>query len=392
MTRTKVKSSVPFFLYREENRDRVKKELGEDAAPSLIDQTLQDRWDNLTQLERDVYIRKHKEEKEERNSRKSATEKTLPDDPFKPTPFKDGANSQSFEYQTITAMPQYQDYSFERLRYEDYLKNNGPPKKLAEDQQISLASSFVKFVSEKESSSTQPTNSTKLDDLALDIGSLLTGTFEKELADVTLVANDDTNLPCHKLILFCRSPFFKKVFTSNPDTKFIKMATIKSDILQLILKWMYTGTVDPSETAQFFFDLFEGAAILQLKQLMHFSLNKLSNNTNKTLEYANTLLAWGENMKRIINSETATVEISRDGIEYSTVTISQGVLDSELATVVSNLIASPVSIFKSYIATVKDIPQTISLDDNFVELVVFPGFDKTPRKENSHSLKIVDCK
>ena len=67
---------------------------------------------------------------------------------------------------------------------------------------------------------------------------------EKELCDVTLVSDDEVQVPAHKLILSASSSFFKSIFKNNthPHT-LIYLSGVDSTNLEFLLDYIYQGEV-----------------------------------------------------------------------------------------------------------------------------------------------------
>ena len=67
---------------------------------------------------------------------------------------------------------------------------------------------------------------------------------EKELCDVTLVSDDEVQVPAHKLILSASSSFFKSIFKNNthPHT-LIYLSGVDSTSLEFLMDYIYQGEV-----------------------------------------------------------------------------------------------------------------------------------------------------
>jgi hypothetical protein len=88
----------------------------------------------------------------------------------------------------------------------------------------------------------------------------------RALSDVTLVC-EDTEFPCHKVLLACRSEFFKALFTENikeVSENRVAIRGVRPDILELILKFIYTDRIDSSDIS---WDLFEAATTYGVARL-----------------------------------------------------------------------------------------------------------------------------
>ena len=67
---------------------------------------------------------------------------------------------------------------------------------------------------------------------------------EEDLFDITLVSDDEIQLPAHKLVLSACSGFFKGIIKKNPHTKpLIYLCGVDSQNLGFILDYIYQGEV-----------------------------------------------------------------------------------------------------------------------------------------------------
>ena len=67
---------------------------------------------------------------------------------------------------------------------------------------------------------------------------------EKEYFDVTLVADDQTKISAHKLVLSACSDFFKSILSKNPHSHpLLYLSGVTSANLNLILDYIYQGEV-----------------------------------------------------------------------------------------------------------------------------------------------------
>ena len=67
---------------------------------------------------------------------------------------------------------------------------------------------------------------------------------EEDLYDVTLVSDDHTQIPAHKLVLSASSPYFKHILTQNKNSHpLLCLEGIRGQELQYILDYIYQGEV-----------------------------------------------------------------------------------------------------------------------------------------------------
>lgn len=70
------------------------------------------------------------------------------------------------------------------------------------------------------------------------------------MCDVILLADDGVQIPAHKVILSSSSTFFHLLFTANfkeKNEKIISIKEIDSDILETIIRYIYTSKLDITE-------------------------------------------------------------------------------------------------------------------------------------------------
>ena len=68
---------------------------------------------------------------------------------------------------------------------------------------------------------------------------------DKNLVDVTLVANDQVRIPAHKIVLASCSPFFSNLVFSMPTANpFLYLSNVSSTYLNLMLDYIYTGETE----------------------------------------------------------------------------------------------------------------------------------------------------
>ena len=91
-------------------------------------------------------------------------------------------------------------------------------------------------------------------------------------SDVTLATDDDKQIKSHKMILSACSPFFQKILLANPHQHpLIYLKGVKSESLQLILRFMYLGETKVAEAElQSFLDAAEELKVLGLSDSSQF--------------------------------------------------------------------------------------------------------------------------
>ena len=68
---------------------------------------------------------------------------------------------------------------------------------------------------------------------------------DTEIADVTLVTEDEKQVRAHKVALSSSSPFFRNIFVKNPHpNSVIVLPGILHSDLMAILRYIYTGEVE----------------------------------------------------------------------------------------------------------------------------------------------------
>jgi hypothetical protein len=221
---------------------------------------------------------------------------------FRITYEKDPYNHTNWEYQSVTKMPEYQSYSFEQLRWENYIdakkfdredsekdekdqnRENGNPQ--AKTKFSPAPPSFQLFGGDAKVS----TNTIALapnvhvNSLSRDLGNLLSfsdindyTSTARFTSDVILKGKDNKEFYAHKLILACRSPHLHyllyningeqnvsdgteenvvndRLIISQKDNKMVLNFTQHDgEIVEMLLRWIYTGqlfeqnvTIDPS--------------------------------------------------------------------------------------------------------------------------------------------------
>ena len=66
---------------------------------------------------------------------------------------------------------------------------------------------------------------------------------EKDFFDVTLVSDDEIQIPAHKLVLSACSGFFKSIFKTNAHSHpLLYLSGVTSSNLNFILDYIYQGT------------------------------------------------------------------------------------------------------------------------------------------------------
>ena len=68
---------------------------------------------------------------------------------------------------------------------------------------------------------------------------------QTDFSDVTLVTNDNRNIPAHKLILSSGSTFFRGLFAGDPGHPhhLLYLRGVGPGVLEAILQFLYTGLV-----------------------------------------------------------------------------------------------------------------------------------------------------
>ena len=97
--------------------------------------------------------------------------------------------------------------------------------------------------------------------------------FNKDVfSDVTLATEDDKQIKSHKMILSACSPFFQKILLNNPHQHpLIYLKGVRSESLQLILRFMYLGETKVAENElQTFLDAAEELKVLGLSDSSQF--------------------------------------------------------------------------------------------------------------------------
>ena len=88
---------------------------------------------------------------------------------------------------------------------------------------------------------------------------------EKDFFDITLVSDDERQIPAHKLVLSACSDFFKSILRNNSHSHpLLYLSGIQSTNLSLILDYIYQGEV------QIFQEHLENFLNLELIFLIHF--------------------------------------------------------------------------------------------------------------------------
>ena len=120
---------------------------------------------------------------------------------------------------------------------------------------------------------------------------------EKDFFDVTLISDDQLQVPAHKLVLAACSPFFKLILKNNSHSHpLLYLSDIKSNILKSVLDFIYIGevSIDQNYLEQFLF----ASQKLKLKGLL---LTEEDNNV--TNNYANNK-HFGNEEANLINNES----------------------------------------------------------------------------------------
>ena len=89
-----------------------------------------------------------------------------------------------------------------------------------------------------------------------------------EFSDVTLVCDDRSKIPAHKLLLSALSPMFKSMLseTSNNSNSFIFMRGVKNTIMRSLVEFMYCGQTTIAEDSMS--DFLSAAEDLEMKHFV----------------------------------------------------------------------------------------------------------------------------
>ncbi|KAL0490924.1 NUP116 [Acrasis kona] len=278
--------------------------------------------------------------------------------PFRVTYEKDPYNYTNWEYHSITKMPEYQEYSFEQLRWEDYQaskkfdsddkpdqavdpesNNQGAPPPTQNNQPTSLPKSqetsplsFVLFGGEDEEQTVKLKEKVDpvLKSLSDDFSLLLpedkedndeSNNFANATSDIVLRSADGNNHSAHKLILACRSKRLRQTFfpsdplspnnTSIPDASWnsntLYFKNHRSPIIQKLLAWIYSGKswlndtqCDLVQSMQTSKDMYEISRDLDIHVLMNTCLLHIKSNVAKS-NIAQTW-KWAHEQQAILHS------------------------------------------------------------------------------------------
>ena len=92
----------------------------------------------------------------------------------------------------------------------------------------------------------------------------------KELADVTLVTDDQKQVLAHKIFLSAGSEIFRNILINNPHKHpFIYLTNIKHQELEAIIQFLYLGTASLYQDR--IDDFLSAAKSLQVKEMVGYS-------------------------------------------------------------------------------------------------------------------------
>ncbi|KAG2374915.1 hypothetical protein C9374_010289 [Naegleria lovaniensis] len=259
-------------------------------------------------------------------ARKSTRSKAKPK--FAPTNEKDPSNHQNYDFQSITKMPSYSSTSFEQLRYEDMMEKRKKQKTndVKSDAQLVLNLFEKKMVSGEQRFKptgsamifTSTSSSAKTNYMNMDIASLFRNyeksnrdEIESKLADCKIVFDSslDDVFYCHKIILICRSPFFKRLFESHPKSESLSFPSISKNVMKAILQWIYCESVDPEvSNDEIFMDLVHASLIFHQKPLFRQLIDSMeSEYSYKIWELPEQLENHSLNLEVTIDNQPVTI-------------------------------------------------------------------------------------
>ena len=95
---------------------------------------------------------------------------------------------------------------------------------------------------------------------------------ERHFADVTLVSDDQIQIPAHKIVLSTSSPVLKKLLLDNPHPHpMIYLSGVKHKQLESILQWMYLGETNVYKDN--IDEFVEIGKYLEVKELVNVAIN-----------------------------------------------------------------------------------------------------------------------
>ncbi len=262
---------------------------------------------------------------------------------FRVTFEKDPYNHTNWEYQSITKMPEFQSYSFEQLRWENYVDAKKFEKEKDEEPRESretnptqprtkyhpTATTFNLFSGESQPSTTtlalSASPNVHVNSLSRDFGSLLpfnNSSFARSTSDVTIKSNDNKSFHAHKLVLACRSPRLQKLlYSSGKQTLDDRLEISHEGTLELtftqhasstvedLLRWIYTGQLSNASTEpqlHNFKQMYEISDTLDIHLLMEHCLTEIKSRIS--MDNIATIWRWAHDQKIRFNQEHEEVE------------------------------------------------------------------------------------
>nr|CAG4719288.1 unnamed protein product [Naegleria fowleri] len=246
---------------------------------------------------------------------------------FTPTNEKDPSNHQNYDFQSITKMPFYANSSFEQLRYENLIEkrkkqktndvksdaqlvwNLFEKKMVRGEERIKSNGSALNFNSIASSSS-------KTNYMAIDIASLFMNCektncdeIESKMADCKIVFDSSLTdvFNCHKIILICRSPFFKRLFEAHPKCESLSFPSISKSVMKSILQWIYCDMIDSEIPDEIYMDLVHGSLIFHQKPLFRHLIDSIPDHSSKIWELPEQIENQPLNIEVIIDNQPVTI-------------------------------------------------------------------------------------
>ena len=101
------------------------------------------------------------------------------------------------------------------------------------------------------------------------LSSTLGGLQQGNLADVTLVSEDQIQMQAHRIVLSACSPVLKNLLLCNPSSHpLIHLMGAKQQDMQSILQFMYLG--EAAVNKEHIDDVIEIAKDLQMEEILHY--------------------------------------------------------------------------------------------------------------------------
>ena len=145
------------------------------------------------------------------------------------------------------------------------------------------------------------------------------------MADVTLVTDDDELFKAHKIILSACSPVFKKILSnSNEQCSVIYLRGIQSQVLTAILKFIYHGEIvlNQCEITEFF-------AVGRDLKLKEIDIDTKNQDVDHRDEVLNETLEQGKVYNLTENKETNKFESNEKIIDYFNIKQEQKTIENE---------------------------------------------------------------